>query len=59
MVMNAGQFAEQQFAQNWLRDILPNNFRQVFLQVRQIGFRQIIFRPNVPYPVFAPAKRLK
>ena len=35
-------------------DNLPNNFRQIALHVRQIGFRQI-----VPYPVFAPGKRLK
>ena len=33
--------------------------RQIVLHVRQIGFRQIVFRQIVPYPVFAPAKRLK
>ena len=37
-----------QFAKNWLSDNLPNNFRQIVFHDRQI----------VPYPVFAPAKRL-
>ena len=48
-----------QFDENWLRDNLPNNSRHFVLHVRQIGFRQIVFRQIVPYPVFVPAKRLK
>ena len=48
-VLDLGQFAE-----NWLRDKLPNKFRQIVFHVRQIVFRKI-----VPYTVFAPAKRLK
>ena len=38
---------------------MPKNFWQIVLHVRKIGFRQIDFRQIVPYPVFAPVKRLK
>ena len=59
VVQDTGQLAGRQLAENWLRDNLPINFRLIVLHVRQIGFWQNVFRQIVPYPFFAPAKRLK